>query len=50
MRIGSISRETAETDINVEIDLDGTGDSTVDTGVGFFDHMMTLFSRLDFEL
>ncbi len=45
MRIGSISRETAETDINVEIDLDGTGDSTVDTGVGFFDHMMTLFSR-----
>ena len=45
MRIAEISRETAETDIKLQIDLDGTGDSTVNTGVGFLDHMMTLFSR-----
>lgn len=45
MRIGEIKRETAETDIQLSIDLDGTGDSSVDTGVGFLDHMLTLFSR-----
>lgn len=45
MRIAEINRETAETDIRLQIDLDGTGDSSVNTGVGFLDHMMTLFSR-----
>lgn len=45
MRIGEIVRETAETEIELSVDLDGSGDSTVDTGVGFFDHMLTLFSR-----
>lgn len=45
MRIADINRETAETYIKLHIDLDGTGDSSVNTGVGFLDHMMTLFSR-----
>lgn len=45
MRIAEIYRETAETDIKLQLDLDGTGDSSVNTGVGFLDHMMTLFSR-----
>ncbi len=45
MRIAEIHRETAETDIKLRLELDGTGDSSVNTGVGFLDHMMTLFSR-----
>lgn len=45
MRIGEVNRETAETEIELSIDLDGSGDSSVDTGVGFLDHMLTLFSR-----
>lgn len=45
MRIADIKRETAETEIELSIDLDGVGDSTVNTGVGFLDHMLTLFSR-----
>jgi imidazoleglycerol-phosphate dehydratase len=39
------SRKTAETAITLELDLDGSGDSTISTGIGFFDHMLTLFSR-----
>jgi len=39
------SRKTAETAITLELDLDGSGDSTIRTGIGFFDHMLTLFSR-----
>jgi len=39
------SRKTAETSIDLTIDLDGSGDSTVSTGVAFFDHMLTLFAR-----
>ena len=46
MRIAEINRETAETAIKLRIDLDGSGDSSVSTGVGFLDHMMTLFSLL----
>ncbi len=45
MRIGEIDRKTAETDIKLFLDLDGIGESDIDTGVGFLDHMMTLFSR-----
>lgn len=39
------SRKTAETEINLEINLDGTGISEIDTGIPFFDHMLTLFSK-----
>lgn len=40
-----ISRKTNETDISVEIDLDGTGKSTITTGIGFFDHMLEQVAR-----
>lgn len=42
-RIGRISRETSESAITVEINLDGTGKTDIDTGVPFFDHMLTAF-------
>lgn len=45
MRIGEINRKTAETDIKLFLDLDGIGESDIDTGIGFLDHMLTLFSR-----
>jgi imidazoleglycerol-phosphate dehydratase len=45
MRVASLSRKTAETDISVSIGLDGTGVAAVRTGVGFLDHMLELFSR-----
>jgi imidazoleglycerol-phosphate dehydratase len=44
-RIGRIVRETGETSVSVEIDLDGTGASTVDTGIGFYDHMLAQLAR-----
>ena len=44
MRTGEINRKTAETDIRLKLDLDGSGKSTIDTGVGFLDHMLTLFA------
>jgi imidazoleglycerol-phosphate dehydratase len=44
-RSASIQRATAETSIELNLDLDGTGQSTIATGVGFFDHMLTLFAR-----
>ena len=44
MRTAQILRKTAETDIMLTINLDGTGKSTVKTGVGFLDHMLTLFA------
>ena len=42
-RRAKIERKTAETDISVELQLDGKGDVEVATGVGFLDHMLTLF-------
>lgn len=45
MRTAEIRRQTAETDIVLTLDLDGSGRSEVDTGVGFLDHMLTLFAR-----
>ena len=45
MRQSAITRKTAETDIALTLELDGTGRSSVDTGVGFLDHMLTLFAR-----
>ncbi len=45
MRTAKISRDTAETKISVEINLDGTGQYDNETGVGFFDHMLDQLSR-----
>ena len=44
MRKSDISRKTAETNIELSLALDGTGVSQIDTGCGFFDHMLTLFA------
>lgn len=45
MRKSEIERKTAETDISLALNLDGTGKSNVDTGCGFLNHMLTLFAR-----
>ena len=53
MRTAEIIRKTAETDIMLTLNLDGTGMSTVKTGVGFLDHMLTLFAahgKFDLEV
>ena len=53
MREASIKRQTAETKIELKLNLDGSGESCVQTGVGFLDHMLTLFARhggFDLEL
>ena len=45
MRTATIQRKTAETDISLSLDLDGGGKSECATGIGFLDHMLTLFAR-----
>lgn len=52
-RCASVSRKTKETDISVSIDLNGRGVGKIDTGVGFFDHMLTALSahgRIDMDV
>ena len=48
MRTASITRKTSETDINVTLCLDGSGKADIDTGIGFFDHMLKSFAKHGF--
>ncbi|MBE6750348.1 MAG: imidazoleglycerol-phosphate dehydratase HisB [Ruminococcaceae bacterium] len=53
MRIAEINRKTNETDIKLKLNIDGTGESKIDSGCGFLDHMLTLLARharFDLEL
>lgn len=53
MRVASVNRKTAETDISLKINIDGKGIAKIDTGCGFLDHMLTLFAkhgRFDLEI
>lgn len=45
MRTARIQRKTRETEIELELNLDGTGQAALNTGVGFFDHMLELFAK-----
>lgn len=44
-RVAQIKRETRETNVSVILNIDGTGSSTIDTGIGFFDHMLEQLSK-----
>ena len=45
MRVAKVNRKTKETDISCEINIDGTGQNEISTGIGFFDHMLEIFSH-----
>ena len=45
MRSAAVTRKTAETEISVSLSIDGAGRAAIETGVGFFDHMLELFAR-----
>jgi len=45
MRSAKVNRKTKETDIYCEINIDGTGQNEISTGIGFFDHMLEIFSH-----
>ncbi len=45
MRVSEINRKTAETDIQLKLNIDGSGKSNIETGCGFLDHMLTLFAK-----
>ena len=45
MRKGEVKRDTAETQVTLRLDLDGSGKAEIDTGIGFFDHMLTHVAR-----
>ena len=47
-RVANASRKTSETDIEIELNIDGTGKYEIDTGVNFFNHMLESFSRHSF--
>ncbi len=47
-RCATINRKTNETDISITIDLDGSGKADIDTGIGFFDHMLNSFAKHGF--
>ena len=47
-RTAQIQRQTAETNVTLSLDLDGSGQSQIQTGVGFFDHMLTLLAKHSF--
>ena len=48
MRTAKIERKTKETDIVLELNIDGTGQTEISTGIGFFDHMLNSFARHGF--